>query len=71
MKILVFVMVIYFRNEFTAHTRTPAITITATKLYPDTLLKYGIKTVTRKATGRNNVTGIAIYIKYLKYYFIE
>ena len=49
-----------FRNEFTVHTRTPAITMTATKLYPATLLNYGNKTVTRKATGRNNVTGIVI-----------
>ena len=47
----------YCRNEFVAHTRTPAVTLTATKLYPDTLIAYGIKTETRKATGRNNVTG--------------
>jgi hypothetical protein len=40
------------------HTQTPSITLTAMKLYPNTLLEYGVKTVTRKATGTNNVTGL-------------
>ena len=45
------------------HKRTPALTLTTTKLYPDTLIKYGIKTETRKATGENNVTGMLYYIQ--------
>ena len=50
-----------YRNEFIVHKRTPALTLTTTKLYPDTLIKYGIKTETRKATGENNVTGMLYY----------
>ena len=38
-------------------------TLTTTKLYPDTLIKYGIKTETRKATGENNVTGMLYYMQ--------
>ena len=52
-----------YRNEFIVHKRTPALTLTTTKLYPDTLIKYGIKTETRKATGENNVTGMLYYIQ--------